>query len=126
MGGSLGVGKINTILLDLVQQGQFDNAFVADENGLPLICSGANMSMSETQAAIFARIKKTVAMVDEKKGLGAIDEMVFDLSGKKKVICRNFDINKNHLILAITMDSHRPYKRLTKSFIHHLQSIWEL
>ncbi|MGB8252880.1 MAG: hypothetical protein WCF08_06665, partial [Anaerolineaceae bacterium] len=110
MGGKQGAGPLNSILVEFVNQGLFDNAFIADENGLPLICAGANMASSETQAAVFARINKTVAMVDAQKGLGVVDEMVFNISDKKKIVCRNFDINKKHLILAITMDSHRRYK----------------
>jgi len=126
MGGKQGAGPLNSILAEFVNQGLYDNAFIADENGLPLICTGANMASSETQAAVFARINKTIAMVDAQKGLGDVGEMVFDITGKKKIVCRNFEINKNHLILAITMDSRRHYKRLTSSLIHQLQSIWDL
>ena len=126
MGGKSGAGPLNSILAEFITQGQYDYAFVADENGLPLLCTGANMASSEAQAAVFARIKKTIAMVDSQKGLGNIDEMVFDITGKKKIVCRNFEINKKHLILAITMDSHKRYKRLTNSLIHQLQSTWNL
>ncbi len=126
MGGKSGAGHLNTILADFINHGQYENVFIADENGLPLICAGVNMASSDTQAAVLARIKKTISMVDTQKGLGIIDEMIFDVNGKKKIVCRNFEINKNHLILAITMDSHRSYRRLTNSLVHHLQSIWDL
>ncbi len=84
------------------------------------------MDSSDTQAAVFARIKKTVAMVDAQKGLGNIDEMIFTVGGNKKIVCKNFNINQNRLILAITMDTHRSYKRLASSLIHQLQSTWDL
>lgn len=126
MGSNITAGKVKAIFSDYVKQGQFENAFIADDNGLPLLCYGSNMDIPETQAAIFARIRKTVAMVDERKGLGRVEEMVFDISGRKKIVCRNFDIKQKHLVLAITLDSQRHYKRLTSNLIHQLKSIWDI
>jgi len=68
-------------------------AFIADKadcDGLHEIRHGRGGNPGSRAA----RIKNTVAMVDEKKGLGSIEEMVFNVTGKKKLICRNFSINK--------------------------------
>jgi hypothetical protein len=117
--------SVKDMLGDYVKEGGFDFAFVADLSGLLMACTASNMAVLETQAAVLARIKNTISMVDEKKGLGSIEEMVFNVSGKKKLICRNFNINKNQLILAVSMESHHPYKRLTGSLIRLLQSTWD-
>jgi predicted regulator of Ras-like GTPase activity (Roadblock/LC7/MglB family) len=126
MGGKPGAGSLKSILADFVNIGQYQNAFIADENGLPLVFAGENTASSDTQAAVLARIKKTIEMVDSRKGLGEIEEMVFDVNGRKKIVCRNFIIKNHHLILAITIESHRSYRRLTNSLVHKLQSIWDL
>jgi hypothetical protein len=120
------VGSIKDALTDFVRKGQFDYAFIADDSGLPMVCAGSDMSTSENQAALLSRIKNIIGMVDAQKGLGTIDEIVFNVTGQKKVICRNFVINKRRLILAITMEAHKSYRRLTGSFVHQLQVIWDL
>jgi hypothetical protein len=126
MGAAVAKLSVKDMLCNYASEGGFDFAFIADQSGLLMVCTASNMVVLETQAAVLARIKNTVAMVDEKKGLGSIEEMVFNVSGKKKLICRNFCINKNQLILAVSMESHLPYKRLTGSFIRQLQSTWDI
>jgi hypothetical protein len=126
MGAAMAKVSVKDMLCDFSKQGGFDYAFIADKSGLLMVCTAFDMVVVETQAAVLARIKNTVAMVDEKKGLGSIEEMVFNVSGKKKLICRNFSINKTQLILAVSMESHQPYKRLTGSFIRQLQSTWDI
>ncbi|MBN2257821.1 MAG: hypothetical protein JW704_08350 [Anaerolineaceae bacterium] len=118
--------SIPDTLTEYVKQGQFDFAFIADDSGLPLVCAGSNMSTSENQAAILSRIKNIIGMVDERRGLGNIDEMIFNISGNKKIICRNFIINGKRLILAITMDTNRSYRRITGTFLRKLKLIWHL
>jgi predicted regulator of Ras-like GTPase activity (Roadblock/LC7/MglB family) len=126
MGAAKTKGTVKDLLCDFSRQGEFEYAFIADKSGLLMACTASNMSVMETQAAVLARIKNTVAMVDEQKGLGNIEEMVFNVSGKKKLVCRNFCINKNQLILAVSMESHLSYKRITGSFIRQLQSMWDI
>jgi predicted regulator of Ras-like GTPase activity (Roadblock/LC7/MglB family) len=126
MGAAMTKVSVKDMLCDFSRQGGFEYAFIADQSGLLMACTASDMVVLETQAAVLARIKNTVAMVDEKKGLGSIEEMVFNVSGKKKLICRNFCINKNQLILAMSMESHLAYKRLTGSFIRQLQNTWDI
>lgn len=118
--------SVKEMLCEFTKQGGYDFAFIADQSGLLMACTSSNMGVLETQAALLARIKNTITMVDEKKGLGSIEEMVFNVSGRKKLICRNFSINKNQLILAVSMESHLSYKRLTGSFLHQLQNTWDI
>jgi hypothetical protein len=118
--------SVKDMLCNYAKQGGFDFAFIADQSGLLMACTSSIMSVMETQAAVLARIKNTISMVDEKKGLGSIEEMVFNVSGKKKLICRNFCINKTQLILAVSMESHLAYRRLTGTFIHQLQCTWDI
>jgi predicted regulator of Ras-like GTPase activity (Roadblock/LC7/MglB family) len=126
MGPAMTKLSVKDMLCNFATEGGFDFAFIADKSGLLMACTKSDMVVVETQAAVLARIKNTVAMVDEKKGLGSIEEMVFNVTGKKKLICRNFSINKNQLILAVSLESHLPYKRLTGSFIRQLQSTWDI
>ncbi|GEM_PF-5812658 len=118
--------SVKEMLCDFAKQGGYEFAFIADQSGLLMACTASNMGIMETQAALLARIKNTISMVDEKKGLGSIEEMVFNVSGRKKLICRNFTIKSNQLILAISMESHQSYRRLTGSFIHQLQNTWDI
>jgi predicted regulator of Ras-like GTPase activity (Roadblock/LC7/MglB family) len=126
MGAAMAKISVKDMLCEFSSQGGFEYAFIADQSGLLMACTASDMVVLETQAAVLARIKNTVAMVDEKKGLGSIEEMVFNVSGKRKLICRNFCINKNQLILAVSMESHLPYKRSTGSFIRQLQNTWDI
>lgn len=118
--------SVPTALADFVRLGQFENAFITDESGLPLVTAGSTMSTSENQAALLSRIKNIIGMVDEQRGLGSVDEIVFNVAGKKKIACRNFIINQKRLILAITMASDQSYRRMTSTFIRQLQSFWKL
>jgi hypothetical protein len=126
MGATLPIKSIKSLLEDYIKQGEFDYAFISDDSGLPMVCAGSNMPVSETQAALLSRLKNTIAMVDQHKGLGTIDEMVFNMSGKRKLIVHNFSIHDKQLILAASMEAHRPYKRVTTTFIRQLQSVWDL
>jgi hypothetical protein len=126
MGAPMPIQSIKNVLADYIKQGEFDYAFISDASGLPMICVGSNMPVSETQAALLARIKNSIGMVDQHKGLGIIDEMVFSISGKKKLIVHNFTINNKQLILAASMESHRSYKRLTAGLIRQLNSMWNM
>ena len=126
MGATMPIKSIKNLLEDYIQEGEFDYAFISDDSGLPMVCVGSNMPVSETQAALLSRIKKTIGMVDEHKGLGTIEEMVFNMSGKRKLIVHNFSIHNKPLLLAASMESHRSYKRVTSTLIHKLQSVWDL
>jgi hypothetical protein len=126
MGVSMPIKSIKNLLEDFIKQGEFDYAFISDDSGLPLVCVGSNMPVSETQAALLSRIKNTIGMVDAHKGLGTIDEMVFSTSGKRKLIVHNFTINNKQLLLAASMESHRSYRRLTTTLIHQLQTKWDV
>jgi hypothetical protein len=126
MGAPMAKNSIKEALAEYIKQGQYEYAFISDNSGLPLVCAGSNMPVSETQAALLARIKNTIGMVDEHKGLGIIEEMVFNTSGKRKLIVHNFEINETQLILAVSMESHRTYKRHTSGLIRQLQSMWDI
>jgi hypothetical protein len=126
MGAPMPIQSIKNVLEDYIKQGEFDYAFISDSSGLPMVCVGSNMPVSETQAALLARIKNSIGMVDQHKGLGIIEEMVFSISGKKKLIVHNFTINNKQLILAASMESHRSYKRLTAGLIRQLNSMWNM
>jgi hypothetical protein len=126
MGATMPIKSIKNLLEDYIKQGEFDYAFISDDSGLPMVCAGSNMPVSETQAALLSRIKNTIAMVDQHKGLGSIEEMVFSMSGKRKLIVHNFTIHNKQLLLAASMESHRPYKRVTTSLIRQLQTVWDL
>lgn len=126
MGPAATTNNIKEMLGDYVKEGGFELAFITDSSGLLMACTETDYPELETQAALLSRIKNTIEMVDIHKGLGLIEEMVFNLSSKRKLICRNFSINKNELILAVSMELNRPYKRLTGSLIRQLESTWDI
>lgn len=117
---------LKKLLEQYLSEGKFDNAFIADENGLTLVCAGPDTESAETQAAVFARIKQSIAMVQDQNGLNAVNEMIFHVAGKKRIICKNFSIRQQKFSLAVTMDTSCRYKRLTNVLIHQLDSIWDI
>lgn len=115
---------LKKILSEFIEKGQFENVFIADENGLPLVFAGSNLQESENQAALFARMKKNITMMDDHSGFNNISELSVQMEGKK-IVCRYIKLGNNPLFLAITLNSHLSYKRLTRSLIHQLQLIWK-
>lgn len=115
-----------TALADILNaaniQGRFTVTVLADDNGFPLAASQGDDEASETQSAVVAQIQKVVTQVQNHLGMDAPDELSLNDVQGKRLVCRTFPHNGDHLILAALIPKkEQTYRKLMNEAIRSIQ-----
>ncbi|RME72423.1 MAG: roadblock/LC7 domain-containing protein [Chloroflexi bacterium] len=115
--------KIESVLRDVVQQGQFGGAVVATEEGLPIAIVNATSIDTKLIGAVAASIRDLAARAQQN-----LDEIRLRDRHGHLVVSRYFTIaapqGKYNLLIAVQVPKHKPYRRLLNQAIRRIQQVW--
>lgn len=122
-----GSTQLANILAAMNREGSFPIAVITDMEGFPMAWAASTNQDPDLQSAVVALIQKTAVQVREQLGMAQTDEIsVFDRQGQR-LVCRPFEVNQHHLILAVLVtDKAQSYRKLTNAAIRAIQKAWKL
>lgn len=122
-----GSTQLANILAEMNREGGFPIAVITDMEGFPIAWAASASQDPDLQSAVVALIQKTAVQVREQLGMAQTDEIsVFDRNGQR-LVCRPFEVNQHHLILAVLVTNKaQSYRKLTNAAIRAIQKAWKL
>ncbi len=119
--------KLNMLLTNLSEKGDFPVAILTDRHGLLIAFAATVGQDTQTQAAVVALIENTATQVQNLLNMAQADEISLNDQNGQRLICRPFNINDQVMILAILVpNKEQSYRRLTNQTINNIQRQWKL
>ncbi len=118
-----GSARLAQILGEMNRQGGFPISVLTDKAGFPLASAAAAGNDPDLQAAVAALIQR-VSYQTRKVNMGAVDEIsVYDVD-RRRLVCREFTLDDQWLILAVMVPEGRTYRRLTSEAFRAIRRAW--
>jgi predicted regulator of Ras-like GTPase activity (Roadblock/LC7/MglB family) len=121
-----GSTELNSLLQEINAEGEFPISVLTDPQGLSIAWAASNGMDPERQSAVVAFIQKAAVQVGTQLGMGETDEISFyDVNGQH-LVCRPFQVNQDHLILAVIVPGRdHSYRRATNHAMREIRRIWK-
>ncbi len=120
-----GSSELHQILSTLNNEGGFTFSVLTDSQGLAIASSSKSGTDPDLQSAVVALVQKTVAQAGQRIGLAPAEEISVYTQNGQRLICRFFEANEYHLILAVAVpEKDQKYRRLTNQAISQIGRIW--
>ena len=122
-----GSTELTQILAEMNGSGKFPVSVLTDQHGLSIASAAVSDQDTDTQSALVALIQQTVSQASYQLGLTQTDEIsLFDASGRR-LVCRPFEANGHHMILAVIVPNKtQSYRRLTNKAVTTIRRQWKL
>lgn len=114
-------------LNELNHIGGFSIAVLTDMQGFPIASATPEDKDPDRQAAVVAKVHKTIQQVGAHLGMGETDEIsLFDQDGQR-LVSRTFQVKNHELILAVQIPERKKrYRGLMNRIIKQIQAHWML
>jgi len=123
----LSSAEIANLLNQLNEEGGFSMSVLTDMQGFPLASSNSESIDPERQAAVMAKVQKTLQQVSSHMGMGTPDEVIVSDIDGNRLVSRTFSIKDFELILSIQIPNRKQaYRGLMNKLIKNIQMSWML
>lgn len=120
-----GSQALNQLLTQLNKIGGFTASVLTDDQGLCL-AAAITGSDPEVHSALVAQVQKVASQVGKQLGMAQTDEIALNDTAGQRLICRPFQVNSHHLMLAVTIpDKSQPHRRATNQVIEAIRQTWQ-
>jgi predicted regulator of Ras-like GTPase activity (Roadblock/LC7/MglB family) len=115
---------LDHVLRQMNDEGRFRASVLVSSDGLPISLVSSPFDI-EMMAAMVTLVANTIEQAMESIGLDELDEVSVVQADKMRLICRQFTVGEERVILAAIAPPHQTYRRLTNRAIKRIRSAWE-
>ena len=111
---------IQAILEALVARDEISLAVLANDDGL-LVAAVPETDQASVVAAVGVSIENLADRLAEER---SVDEIAVQFGDRQKLVCRPLTCDQTDLLLAVTIQANRPYRRLTGLAMREICTVW--
>jgi predicted regulator of Ras-like GTPase activity (Roadblock/LC7/MglB family) len=117
--------SLSDIVTEMHIDGDFSVSVLASKEGLP-IATAPRGHNSDLAAAIIALLQKVSDETQGELGMASVDEVTIRDQDRLRLVCRNFYVGKEELILAALVPPDHYYRHVTNQAIKKIQESLKL